>query len=82
MAAALTKSLYFKGNPASLAMCHPARHSGGRSSWAPDLLCLLKGQLVGLHPGWGIGFLIAGSGVSVLGARMWKTVRTASGSPR
>lgn len=46
---ALTKSLYFKGNLISLAVCHPPGHCGGHSSYAFNLY-LLKGQLLGLVP--------------------------------
>ena len=45
---ALTKSVYFKGNPASLAICHPPGHYDGHSLYAPNLLHLLKGRLLGL----------------------------------
>ena len=44
---ALTESLYFKGSPASLAICHPPGHFSVPSSYAP------KGQLLGLISGLG-----------------------------
>ena len=45
---ALTKSLYFKGSPWLYAI--PPQHCGGRSFRAPNLLYLLKGQLLGFLP--------------------------------
>lgn len=44
----LTKSLCLNGIPVSLAIHHPTWYYSGRSFCAPDLLYLLKGQLLEL----------------------------------
>lgn len=51
---ALTMLLYFKGNPATLAISYPTWALWWSLFLCSNLLYLLKGQLLGLVPGLGL----------------------------